>query len=65
MNTSGFMERLSGCATMIQCSVWDILTDKEEDQLLNMIREISERFPRHDVKITVEVRERRQKHEWN
>ena len=60
MNRSGFMERLDKCPTLLQCSIWDIVTDEEEDQLRSIIRAISERYPGHDVRITVGIKERRQ-----
>lgn len=60
MNKSGYYERANNLPTVIQASVWDILTDIEDEIMSILIRVISKRNPGCDVKITFEVKERQE-----
>lgn len=58
MNKQGFYHRLDKCPTLIQCSVWDIVTEAEHKKIMKLITDIQDRNPGCDVKITFEVKER-------
>lgn len=60
MNTSGSMYK-SGESTLLQASIWNIITDEEEDDLKRMMKDIRARFPGHDIVITISVSEGRRK----
>lgn len=60
MNTSGSMYKF-GEFTSLQASIWNIITDEEEDDLKRMMKDIHARFPGHNIVITISVSDERRK----
>ncbi|MCI8638688.1 MAG: hypothetical protein HFG41_05970 [Coprococcus sp.] len=58
MNQIGFYCRSKNGITLMQCSIWDILTDEEDNYIREFIKKIAKRNPGHEVKVTFEMEER-------
>lgn len=63
MNAEGSMDSFNGSPALIQASLWNVITDEEENTLRRMIKNIYTRFPEHNIKITIIVAERNERYE--